>query len=380
MKKNILIVLAIATWSSATAQKLHHDSQGRLYLEPEQPTQAVLHTKYPANFQSSHPSLQHSGLIYGGTPWSGLNYQIGSGVLSAGDINGDGKGDLIQRVLNVPDISTSDLEDIIPFLTLVFLGDLSAPSQTFTDIANIFPVGDIDGDGFGDAIVQSFPVVGTSYQFYFGSPTGYVSSMHGFTLPSAITTASVVSSGDYNGDGLADVLINVGNVLHLISGHTDRASIQMTTRTIPDGIAEVQSFRRSDNDNDYFAFLQNGNSVSIAALEEDTLVNVQTLNQSATVAWWALADLNADDEPDLVVGTINGVLQWFPGLSPAEASSEETLFGPAVQITKDAAINVNSVRPYSDITGDGSDDFILSLTTGIDIANGADVIVNGIVP
>lgn len=320
-------------------------------------------------------------MIFGGAPWNGLPYQLGSGIIAAGDINGDGKDDLVQRLFNVPDLVTPDLEDIIPNMTLVFLGDLSAPSQTLIDIANIFPVGDLDGDGFDDAIVQ--PAMGVaSYHLYFGSGIGYFPSTNGFTLPSQIGSLSMISSGDYNGDGAMDVLIHINGVLHVINGNSNRTLIQPTSLTLPTSVLELQSFRRSDSNRDFFAYLHTVPTVSISIfrMQDSAMVSVQVLNVGVTLNWWAFADLNADGRPDLVVGASNGNISWYPGLSPANATSSGTVFGTATPITRDAAILVNNVRPYSDLTGDGAADFIVTRNNETHIANGSTVLSTGLNP
>lgn len=388
MKKITITAALLCCFGVAEAQdrpqnrpqdRLVQDEQGRIAIDVTPPEGQAVLSKYPASFQSNHPVIQSSGLLYGGAPWTGLNYQLGSNLSATGDINGDGKDDMIQRLVNIPDISTPDLEDIIPVMHLVFLGDLSAPSQTITDVFNIFPIGDIDGDGFGDAIVQPEANVAT-YQFYFGSATGYVSSTHEFVLPST-TFSAVIASGDFDGDGIADVLIQVsGNTLYSISGNTNRAGLQLATiSNAPTNVSEIQSFRRSDSSRDYIAFRQ-GAVIKIARIDQGALVTVQDISFAATPSWFAFTDLNADGVPDLVAAISAATINWTQGLSSSEATSSSTVFGTTSVITKDAAINALTVRPYSDITGDGSGDFIISWNGTIHIANGATVLVNGLNP
>ncbi|MEN9839289.1 MAG: hypothetical protein RL177_768 [Bacteroidota bacterium] len=327
------------------------------------------------DFQSNTNVIQSAGLIYGGAPWTGLNYQIGAGLVPAGDINGDNKADMMQRMVNVPDISTAGLEDNIPVLHLVFTGNLTAPTQTITDVFSINPVGDIDGDGFGDAVVQ--PTTGVnSFVFYFGSPNGYVPSTVGFQLGFPISN---LVTGDFDNNGSQDVMVLAGGLLHLINGRSNRAELGvLPIASTPDVITDLRAFRRHDAGRDHLAvtrFVANAWRMDIAKMESGNLSVVQSISGFPTtlsLTRWVFADLNGDTHDDLAVVFSNGQFAW----APASVSPDGNLFGAVATIA--TGLSAVPAAFHSDITGDGSADIVLTYNNEVYAVNGATVVANGL--
>jgi hypothetical protein len=381
MKKTVLCLVVVLLCSNATAQRppLEHlvkDEHGRIGIGMENPflsTEERILGKVPMDFQTSTNVIQSSGLMYGGAPWSGLNYQIGNGLIPTGDINGDGKADLLQRLVNIPDISTPDLEDIFPVLHLVFLGDLSGPSQTFTDVFNINPVGDIDGDGFGDAIVQVLPGV-NDFLFYFGSATGYVPSGFGFQLNSGLINWA---TGDFDNDGTQDVVLLSGSNLHIIYGLSNRAELAVLPVSNPIGYYDFRVFRRHDQGRDYIADarfnVSNQWELVIMKVESGILTPVHTITGwggTSGISRWVFSDMNGDGEDDAVILFGNGVFAW----APANTSPTGNLFGSVARITTE----LNPIGAFHpDLTGDGSSDLVLLYNSELHVANGATILANG---
>lgn len=382
MKKPILVVLLLCMWGSVSAQfqpvdPLTFDDQGRIVFGSTDPIQAdpPFFGKVPMDFQSNANVIQSDGLIYGGAPWTGLNYQIGIGLVPAGDINGDNKADMVQRLVNIPDISTPGLEDNIPVMHLVFTGDLSAPSQTFTDVFSINPIGDIDGDGFGDAIVQ--PTTGvTGFVFYFGSPSGYVPSTVGFQLGFPMNN---LVTGDFDNNGSQDVMVLAGGLLHLINGRSNRAELGvLPIASTPDVITDLRAFRRHDVGRDHLAvtrFVANAWRMDIAKVESGNLSVVQSISGFPTtlsLTRWVFADLNGDTHDDLAVVFSNGQFAW----APASASPEGNLFDAVATIA--TGLSALPAAIHSDLTGDGSADIVLTYNNEVNVVNGATVVANGL--
>jgi hypothetical protein len=162
------------------------------------------------------------------------NVWADSPVSAAGDVNGDGIGDII---IGAPGASSG--------VTYVVFGSKSAWPSSF-DLASLNGIngfvlngssvvgavssavssaGDVNGDGIGDILVgaplgNSFP--GVTY-VVFGSKSAFPSSIslgslngtNGFTLigenVNDLSGCAVSSAGDFNGDGIGDILIGALN-------------------------------------------------------------------------------------------------------------------------------------------------------------------------
>lgn len=143
-------------------------------------------------------------------------------VRAAGDVNGDGFGDVIASA------PLFDRLQVDAGSAWLFLGSntglaiaptwsSSGPDQTSAHFgAQIAAAGDVDGDGYDDVLVSapgySNPEVGEGTVFFYrGAPSG-LSPIAAWTFEGNLAGASVSSvgtAGDLNHDGYADVLIGV---------------------------------------------------------------------------------------------------------------------------------------------------------------------------
>jgi len=156
----------------------------------------------------------------------------GQSAVAAGDVNGDGLGDLL---IGSPDHSEYQIEGGKAYLVLgredgaawsedlgdahaIFIGDDVAYGQVGYSVSS---AGDVDGDGLSDVLIgapgddDAFPATAGSAYLLFGSALGAGGV---FPLSEAAVTIlgeelydyfgnSVAGAGDVDGDGLADLLI-----------------------------------------------------------------------------------------------------------------------------------------------------------------------------
>lgn len=164
--------------------------------------------------------------------------RLGFSVSDAGDVNGDGRGDIVlsQYWDDVMGPATGGAyvvfgkadTDAVPLAAVTGgVGGFALESETLNDGLghSVSGAGDVNGDGLDDVIVGAFssdasgPATGRSYVVFGKVDTGSVSlsevagaGMGGFALDGEsggyLSGASVSGAGDVNADGLADILVS----------------------------------------------------------------------------------------------------------------------------------------------------------------------------
>ena len=178
--------------------------------------------------------------------------RAGQSVSSAGDVNGDGFGDLIVGAPFGDDGGTNAGEAYVVFGKATGYGAVDGTGRAAVDLTNLAPAdgfiiqgdaaydragssvsaaGDVNGDGFADLIVGApfgsdvGTYAGEAY-VVFGKPTGYgavdgtgravvdltdLAPDNGFVIQGGSeydnTGRSVSTAGDVNGDGFADLIV-----------------------------------------------------------------------------------------------------------------------------------------------------------------------------
>ena len=186
-----------------------------------------------------------AGIATGATPFATLmgandNDLFGFSVSSAGDVNGDGYGDII---IGAPGVHTSVTDGGAAY---IYLGNaLGIPSSAtpattlvlasptaFEDFgASVANAGDVNGDGYADIIIGA-PNLGSAYNIeddnnqdggsgngatyvYYGSATGIANTASSTKIVTSTSNLdfgiSVSSAGDVDGDGYSDIIVGASS-------------------------------------------------------------------------------------------------------------------------------------------------------------------------
>ncbi len=275
--------------------------------------------------------------------------EFGSSVASAGDVNGDGYGDVIIGAQNI-DLTVSNQG-----AAYIYLGSatglitanpprLTFPNPTMSSLffgTSVAGAGDVNGDGFGDVIVGTGPN-GNEAFIFFGSPTGIadnaspdVTLVGNTPFSGGGFGTSVSSAGDVNGDGFSDVLVGA-----------------------PGGYFGTTGY----------AALFLGTSSGTATVPQTILYGVNS-NDQFGVAVASAGDVNGDGYSDIIVKSARGPVYLFQGgatVFPATVSATA-----ANQVYTDAADGVTapngesefnnhlSIASAGDVNGDGYSDIVV---------------------
>jgi len=157
--------------------------------------------------KSNAPEFGPIDEIWDKTPWLNpeINFRPSSSFISIGDINGDGVDDLAKRFLLVADERDPDIS-IMVNKTMIFYGgsDLSADYDELIYVY-IYPLGDINGDGYSDAIGRG---INDQISFLKGSASGLteVSTSISDTLFNySQNSYRFIVGRDLNKDGIEDI-------------------------------------------------------------------------------------------------------------------------------------------------------------------------------
>ena len=281
---------------------------------------------------------------------------LGASVSSAGDVNGDGYGDVIVGQPHA--FGTNEKAFVYSGgtggITLASKVTLSQSNDADFGVS-VSSAGDVNGDGYSDVIVgaNTYGNEGAAFTYH-GSASGISTNPHA-ALEANQTSAnlgySVSSAGDVNGDGYSDVIVGA---YHYDSGQTDEG-IALVYHGSFNGLFPAPNQILEGNQASAFF----GTSVSSAG------------------------DVNGDGYGDVIIGanaydngeTNEGVAFIFHGSAGGVSNSADLM----LEGNQTSAYFGRSVSSAGDVNGDGYSDVIIG-ANGYDngeIGEGAAFIYHG---
>jgi hypothetical protein len=341
-----------------------------------------------------------------GCQWTQTGGQLGLGVGTAGDVNGDGYDDII---VGAPfDRSAGPTRGAIwvvygsasglplganGFGTLVGATKRQPTTdQTAYGIA-VITAGDVNGDGYADVAIgapgdDTFATDGGMVTIFRGSSTGLATGPAFWTVngttANANLGATVTPAGDVNGDGLADLLIgeatqvdlaqSLGTTMNLlppVAGGLAQPALSTAGDLDGDGLSDVvvgnASWSNGEaNEGRIMIFAGRGDGPEITP---STVLTTGLVDPGYGWSVAAAGDVNGDGFDDVLVGaptwdnsgageTDNGIVALYEGSSSGALTLVWAAFGSAgdqVGIAVSAA---------GDVNGDGYADVIAGAHAG----------------
>ncbi|WP_161597046.1 FG-GAP-like repeat-containing protein [Dyadobacter flavalbus] len=327
------------------------------------------------------------------------NAQTGSSVANAGDVNGDGYSDVIVGAPLYENAGLVNAGAIFVYQgSATGIGSVPAftlkGDQAYALLGNsVSGAGDVNGDGYGDVVVgarlydQTLADEGAVIIFY-GSPSGLNAAsrtmLYGNQL-NASFGSSVAGSGDVNGDGYSDIIAaapgfdnSPGNegaafVYHGSSSGIETAFTTVLKSDLPNTFIDLAVAPAGDvngdafgdvivgarNYNDGAAFVYHGSKAGI-----DPEYNVSLPGDQVGVAMGSsvsgAGDVNGDGFSDVVVGAVNynagqGAAFVFHGSSDGINSTKAA----TLENAQAGSLMGSSVSGAGDVNGDGYSDVIV---------------------
>src|SRR6185312_314434 len=225
---------------------------------------------------------------------------------SAGDLNGDGFSDLIVQWGYQLTTPQTELRIFFGGPSLANTPDLSIPGPYTEDhtLQRSGRVGDVNGDGFEDiALTAADGAAGTgTVEIFTGGPQPRATPT--VSLSTAAVTYDIGPAGDVNGDGFDDaVVVNPGTGYYLYAGAAKLPATLTNTWSDPDTSDALGGF---DIDGDGLSDVVIGSTTRSPHLYRGTIGGLALVSGGAanltTSALVGFSDHDGDGLPDLIGG------------------------------------------------------------------------------
>jgi len=277
--------------------------------------------------------------------------------ISLGDINGDGKLDLIVADRSAGDVSIHINRTASGATSATFDARQDVDAGTMTRAA---AVGDLNGDGRADVLAVN---EGSNNLAVFRNATLWNTSApeFGISTRTAAAVANGISQADFNGDGKQDVVTSTGSnsLLVFLNSTLPGASqpslgagtsIALAATPVSVSVGDINLDGRPDlivpNSAGNFAVLLNNTT---AGASTPSFGASQTFGTSSEPFYAAIGDINGDGKPDVVLSN--------RGTNNVSVFLNTTVPGSATVTFAAAVTSSMTNRPHEvvlvDLNGDG---------------------------
>lgn len=227
-------------------------------------------------------------------------------IRATGDINGDGFSDLIVQLNN-----QSKADIYFGGTTLSAIPDLplSTPLDDLTATPGSGSAGDVNGDGFQDAVLVASPALDSAQLLLGGpSPSATLSAPIPFGVSCIFTDIAVSGGGDVNGDGFDDFFVSCSGIgVFAYFGAAEPGTAWAATRQPDAAVLSVASDFDIDGDGLDDVLVGLDASAPLLFLGNASSFTLQTPEPGAMTDLYgarsiAIADHNGDGRADFVVG------------------------------------------------------------------------------